>query len=160
MALGEFLYGEERVAQPRGLLVVAARGCFAHGLFDLGEYRRAASFQKRTRFVETLTVFFRRHTPDARRRTRPYHVCQAVAVSLGVRLDSFALADSVSLLDEILCGANDRRRRKRTEILVAVVADYPDARETRPCRRRLRLKREIPLVVAHQDVEMRLVFFD
>ena len=147
----------DHVAQPRGPLVVALLRCTRHLGDKLVERLGARAAEKRAGLLETLPVFSLGYPPKARCRARPYDIRAAVAVALGIGLDRVASAKPPPLLRKVLRHAHNGAGRERPEVPRAVVAHYSAADQARPLRRGVGAEREIALVVAHEDVEARLV---
>ena len=77
-----------------------------------------------------------------------------------VGADGVALAYAPALLYEVLGGADDGGGREGAEVARAVVSHDAAAREARPFVSRVRAEGEVALVVAHEDVEARLVLLN
>ena len=71
-----------------------------------------------------------------------------------------ALAYAPALLYEVLGGSHDGRRREWAKVACAIVAHDATACEAWPFGRSIGAQGEIALVVAHQNVEARLVLLD
>ena len=157
VGLRHLLQREHGVAEARGGFVVAFLRRRPHLRLDLSEHLGAPAFQELARLLEARGVLFARDAPEAGGRARAYDVGKAVAVAFLVGADRVALAHAPALFDEVLRGADDRRGRERAEVAGAVVPHDAAAGEARPFVRRVGAEREVALVVAHEDVEARLV---
>ncbi len=131
-----------------------------HRLHQLRDDGGAFPAQERARLVEPCPVVRSRNLTFARRGAEADDVRMAVAMRLLVRRERVAAAQAVVLLHEILRGAHDGGGRKRTEVERAVVAHDATRGEARERVVGIRTQREVALVVAHEDVEVRLVLLD
>ena len=113
--------------------------------------------KKLARLVEARAVLLLRYPAEARRGAGADHIRDAVPMVVLAGAVRLAFAYPVALLDEVLRCAHYRARGEGSEIPRPVVLHGAHAREARPRRGAFAAQREVALVVAHQDVEVRLV---